>query len=119
MCATFLHRSAGLTGGVLLLHLLDGVFPPLRELVGLQEGPVDGLRRFICRSLEGKGVLEVGCGAEAAWAQNQLFSWSPRWEDSVLLTHLHRLGLGPLFIERFQLLFGLQVLLLYSQRKRL
>lgn len=54
VCTTFLYRSAGLTLRILLLHLVDNVLPPLCELLRLQDGLVDVLSSFICRSLEAK-----------------------------------------------------------------
>lgn len=71
MCTTFLYRSAGLTVAILLLHLFDDVFPPLCELVCLQDGLVDVLSSFLCRSLEGKRCFYRHCYNPRAGSSNE------------------------------------------------
>lgn len=71
MCTIFLYRSTGLTVDILLLHLFDDVFPALCELVCLQDGLVDVLSSFICRSLEGKQCFYGHCDSPRAGSSNE------------------------------------------------
>lgn len=67
----FLYHSTGLTVSILLLHLRDDVFPPLRQLVRLQDGLLYVLGGFIQRSLEAKRCFHRRCGGLRAGSSHE------------------------------------------------